>query len=210
MLSPKVTNTIRFEQRPQVMSREEESSSARTLHVSGDSPVKRVAGAIAWIAREGECPRILATLPKATNTACKAIAIARNFLEQDKMDIGTYPRFSGSGNRGDDGFTFTLAKASIETVQDTRDLTEMKISKNSKPTTVAGAISARIRDRQRVCLACIGRECVTVAVRSIVIARGFLSQDSIDISFRPEFKDINFKDGRTSSSLQFHIYPQSI
>lgn len=190
--------------------------------MSGESPVKKVAGAIAWIAREGECPRILATQPPAINTACKAIAIARTFLQKDKMDIMAYPRFSNPSRRSDDSFTFELSKTSLTVNNQSRKrfkteespaeevVQEMKISKNSKPPTVAGAISARVREGQRVALACIGRDCVSVAIRSIAIARSYLAEDSVDISFRPCFKDISFQDGRTSSSLQFHILAQQV
>jgi len=243
---------------------------ARELHVSGDSPVKRVAGAIAWIAREGECPRILATQPPAINTACKAIAIARNYLRQDNIDICAYPNFSPGRRRTDDSFTFNLNKTArrrepptnnynksvkqqpaqppapssqqpvpqqqpapqrpqdqpdepqkIQEQEDSKNLQEensttdedvqqMKISKNSAPPTVAGAISARVREGQRVVLACIGPDCVAIAVRSIAIARSYLSEDAVDVSFRPRFQDINFSDGRTSSSLQFSILAQQI
>eukprot|EP00494_Astrolonche_serrata_P023225 UN23483 len=150
--------------------------SGRELHVSGESPVRKVAGAISWIAREGECPRILATQPPAINTACKAIAIARNYLREDNIDVSAYPRFSPNRRRTDDSFTFILAKAVKRAEKYQRGQTsdedeqQMKISKNSKPPTVAGAISARVREGQRVVLACIGPECVAIAVRSIAIA----------------------------------------
>ena len=51
---------------------------------------------------------------------------------------------------------------------------------------------------------------MAIAVRSIAIARSYLSEDAVDISFRPRFEDIKFNDGRTSSSLQFHILAQQI
>merc|ERR550517_603815 len=83
----------------------------RMLHVSGQSPVKQVAGAISWISREGECPRLLATLAPAINQAAKAVAIARKFLEDDKIDISVFPMFTPGRRRQDESFTFLLRKS---------------------------------------------------------------------------------------------------
>merc|ERR1719266_2820377 len=89
------------------------SGEKRMLHVSGQSPVKQVAGAIAWISREGECPKLLATLAPAVNQAAKAVAIARKFMEEDKIDIACYPMFTPGRRRQDESFTFLLRKSNI-------------------------------------------------------------------------------------------------
>merc|ERR1719450_916262 len=87
----------------------------RMLHVSGQSPVKQVAGAIAWISREGECPKLLATLPPAINQAAKAVAMARKFMEEDKIDVAVYPMFTPGRRRQDESFTFILRKTVTRT-----------------------------------------------------------------------------------------------
>jgi len=191
--------------------------SARLLHVSGQSPVKQVAGAISWISREGECPRLLATLAPAINQAAKAVAIARKFLEDDKIDIAVYPMFTPGRRRQDESFTFLLRKNSM-----TRGVQadvggfaedgsqELKVSKQSNPGTVAGAIAARVREGQRVVLSSIGPRSVSKAISSIAIARQYLSEDGVDISFRPSFLNIEFEDGRRSSCLQFQLLAQQI
>lgn len=189
--------------------------SARLLHVSGQSPVKQVAGAISWISREGECPRLLATLAPAINQAAKAVAIARKFLEDDKIDIAVYPMFTPGRRRQDESFTFLLRKNSM-----TRGVPgggiaddgsqELKVSKQSNPGTVAGAIAARVREGQRVVLSSIGPRSVSKAISSIAIARQYLSEDGVDISFRPSFLNIEFEDGRRSSCLQFQLLAQQI
>jgi len=186
------------------------SGSARLLHVSGKSPVKQVAGAISWISRSGECPRLLATLAPAINQAAKAVAIARKFLEEDKIDIACYPMFTPGRRRQDESFTFILRKNTIRSVVLDDGTQELKVSKQSNPGTVAGAIAARVREGQRVVLSSIGPLSVLRAISSIAIARQYLAEDGVDISFRPSFLNIEFKDGRRSSCLQFQLLAQQI
>jgi len=186
------------------------SGSARLLHVSGQSPVKQVAGAISWISRGGECPRLLATLAPAINQAAKAVAIARKFLEEDKIDIACYPMFTPGRRRQDESFTFLLRKSTIRAVVLDDGTQELKVSKQSNPGTVAGAIAARVREGQRVVLSSIGPLSVSKAISSIAIARQYLAEDGVDISFRPSFLNIEFNDGRRSSCLQFQLLAQQI
>jgi len=184
--------------------------SARLLHVSGQSPVKQVAGAISWISREGECPRLLATLAPAVNQAAKAVAIARKFLEDDKIDIACYPMFTPGRRRQEESFTFILRKSTIRAVLLDDGTQELKVSKQSNPGTVAGAIAARVRKGERVVLSSIGPISVSKAISSIAIARQYLANDGVDISFRPYFLNIEFEDGRRSSCLQFQLLAQQI
>jgi len=186
------------------------SESARLLHVSGQSPVKQVAGAISWISREGECPRLLATLAPAVNQAAKAVAIARKFLEEDKIDIACYPMFTPGRRRQDESFTFILRKSTIRALVLDDGTQELKVSSKSNPGTVAGAIAARVREGQRVVLSSIGPISVSKAISSIAIARQYLAEDGVDISFRPSFLNIEFEDGRRSSCLQFQLLAQQI
>jgi len=190
--------------------RNKRSDSARLLHVSGQSPVKQVAGAISWISRAGECPRLLATLAPAINQAAKAVAIARKFLEEDKIDIACYPMFTPGRRRQDESFTFLLRKSTMRAVVLDDGTQELKVSKQSNPGTVAGAIAARVREGQRVVLSSIGPLSVSKAISSIAIARQYLADDGVDISFRPSFLNIEFEDGRRSSCLQFQLLAQQI
>jgi len=190
--------------------RKARSKSSRLLHVSGKSLVKQVAGAISHISREGECPRILATLAPAINQAAKAIAIARKFLEEDNIDITCNPMFTPGRRRQDESFTFILHKRALRGVVLHDGTQELKVSKQSNAGTVAGAIAARVREGQRVVLSSIGPLSVSKAICSIIIARQYLAEDGVDISFRPSFMNIQFDDGRKSSCLRFQLLAQQI
>jgi stage V sporulation protein S len=63
------------------------------LKVSGKSVPKSVAGAIAQVLRREPTAILQAVGPDAINQAVKSIAIARSYLEDDRLDIATYPSF---------------------------------------------------------------------------------------------------------------------
>jgi len=197
----------------------------RTLQVGQQSPPKQVAGAIAHISREGECPRILltyksaATYHAAVNQAVKGIAIARQFLATERIELCIYPDFSEHRHQhsnGEDGsstekFTFIMRKAVKYTPNVFDETTqELKVSKDSKAFTVAGAIAGRVREGQRVVLSAIGPKAVMAAVRSIAFARQYLAEDGVDICFRPSFVNLEFDNGRKSSCIQFQILAQQV
>ncbi|KAG2422005.1 hypothetical protein HYH02_015546 [Chlamydomonas schloesseri] len=48
---------------------------------------------------------------------------------------------------------------------------------------------------------CIGPECINVAIKAIAIARTYLQQDTIDLSFQPAFRDAD----RSKKSLALYI-----
>jgi stage V sporulation protein S len=52
-----------------------------------------VAGAIAALLRQGGAVEVQAIGPHAVNQAVKAIAVARSYLEQDRLDLTTTPSF---------------------------------------------------------------------------------------------------------------------
>merc|ERR1711964_649623 len=70
------------------------TGSNRVLRCAKDTNVKNLAGSIAWISRDGECPEILCSSALAINQGVKAMAIARNYLAGDKIDYYVYPSFA--------------------------------------------------------------------------------------------------------------------
>jgi len=63
------------------------------LKVSASSKPKAVAGALSAVLRNGEGVELQAVGAGAVNQAVKAIAIARGFLEADRIDIAAVPSF---------------------------------------------------------------------------------------------------------------------
>lgn len=63
----------------------------------------------------------------------------------------------------------------------------LKVSAQSQPKSVAGAIAALLRDAGSVEMQAIGAGAVNQAVKSIAIARGYVAPNGIDLVCIPAF-----------------------
>ncbi len=78
----------------------------------------------------------------------------------------------------------------------------LKVSGNSRPSSVAGAIAGVIRQAQRVEVQSIGAGATNQAVKAIAIARGYLISSGIDIMCIPAFIDVTIEnEERTAIKL---------
>ena len=66
----------------------------------------------------------------------------------------------------------------------------LKISNKSNPNSVAGAVSAIIKERGKVEMQAIGAGALNQAIKSIAIARGFLAPMGIDLVCVPAFTEV--------------------
>ena len=80
----------------------------------------------------------------------------------------------------------------------------LKVSKNSNPASVAGALSGVIRERGTAELQAIGAAAVNQAVKSVAIARGFLAPGGYDIVCIPAFSEIEVQ-GEERTAIKFLI-----
>ena len=80
----------------------------------------------------------------------------------------------------------------------------LKVSKNSNPGSVAGALSGVIRERGCAELQAIGAAAVNQAVKSVAIARGFLAPGGYDIVCIPAFSEIEVQ-GEERTAIKFLI-----
>mmetsp|Transcript_15592 Transcript_15592/g.47052 ORF Transcript_15592/g.47052 Transcript_15592/m.47052 type:complete len:155 (-) Transcript_15592:1440-1904(-) len=63
------------------------------IKVSGESSTKKVAGKIAHDARSGEPPAMLCKGASSLNQAVKAVAVARQYLQEEGSDLTCQPAF---------------------------------------------------------------------------------------------------------------------
>ncbi|MCL2349924.1 MAG: stage V sporulation protein S [Defluviitaleaceae bacterium] len=80
----------------------------------------------------------------------------------------------------------------------------LKVSANSIPKNVAGAIAAVVRNGEAVEIMTIGAAAVNQAVKSIAIARGYVAPNGIDLVCVPAFAEIEL-DGKSRTSMKFQI-----
>ena len=78
----------------------------------------------------------------------------------------------------------------------------IKVSANSHPLAVAGAIAGIIREHKHAEVQAIGAGAVNQAVKALILATGYLKEDSIRIAFVPEFADVKIEENlRTAIKL---------
>lgn len=70
----------------------------------------------------------------------------------------------------------------------------LKVSAQSRPSAVAGAIAGVIREKGRAEVQAIGAGAVNQAIKAIAIARGYLVPSGLDIICVPSFTDVVIND----------------
>jgi stage V sporulation protein S len=70
----------------------------------------------------------------------------------------------------------------------------IKVSARSRSTAVAGAIAGVVREHNRAEVQAIGAGAVNQAVKAVAIARGYLSDDDIDVIAIPFFTEVMIED----------------
>lgn len=80
----------------------------------------------------------------------------------------------------------------------------IKVAVTSRSTAVAGAIAGVMREKGHVDVQAIGAGAVNQAVKAIIIARGYLELDGIDIVCVPSFTDVTIDD-QERTAVRFTI-----
>jgi len=70
----------------------------------------------------------------------------------------------------------------------------IEVSARSRSTAVAGAIAGVVREHRRAEVQAIGAGAVNQAVKAVAIARGYLSEDNIDVITIPYFTEVVIDD----------------
>jgi len=83
----------------------------------------------------------------------------------------------------------------------------LKVSANSQPKSVAGAIAAVMRDSGMVECQAVGAGAVNQAVKSIAIARGYVAPNGIDLVCVPAFAKILIE-GEERTAIRFQLEPR--
>lgn len=82
----------------------------------------------------------------------------------------------------------------------------IKVSANSRTAAVAGAIAGVIREHHIAEVQSIGAGAVNQAVKAIILAKGYLANDGIDIVCVPEFVDVDIS-GKVRTAIKIVVTP---
>ncbi|WP_291632331.1 stage V sporulation protein S [Clostridium sp.] len=80
----------------------------------------------------------------------------------------------------------------------------LKVSANSQPKSVAGALAAVLRCNPVAQLQAVGAGAVNQAVKAIAITRGFVAPNGIDLVVIPAFVEISI-DGEKRTAIKFIV-----
>jgi len=80
----------------------------------------------------------------------------------------------------------------------------LKVSSDSKPKAVAGALAAVLRDHGSAELQAIGAGAVNQAVKAIAITRGFVAPNGIDLVAIPAFTKVEIE-GSERTAIRFLV-----
>jgi len=83
----------------------------------------------------------------------------------------------------------------------------LKVSAQSQPKSVAGALAAVLRERTTAEIQAVGAGAVNQAVKAIAITRGFVAPNGIDLVVVPAFSEIQI-DGEDRTAIKFIVEPR--
>lgn len=83
----------------------------------------------------------------------------------------------------------------------------LKVSAQSQPKSVAGALAAILREKSTAELQAVGAGAVNQAVKAIAITRGFVAPNGIDLIVVPAFSEIVI-DGEDRTAIKFLVEPR--
>ncbi len=83
----------------------------------------------------------------------------------------------------------------------------LKVSATSSPKSVAGALTAVLREYGRAEVQAVGAGAVNQAIKAIAITRGFVAPNGIDLIMIPAFVEIDI-DNETRTAIKFLIEPR--
>lgn len=87
--------------------------------------------------------------------------------------------------------------------------TIIRVSANSHPSEVGGCIANVYRDHGRAYVQAIGAGAVNQAVKGLIIARGYLSMEGIDVAFAPAFVTVQI-DGCERTAVRLEIVERAV
>lgn len=80
----------------------------------------------------------------------------------------------------------------------------IKVSGTSRTSAVAGAIAGVFREQKHAEVQAIGAVAVNQAVKAMVLAKGYLREDGLEVVFSPEFVDVEIE-GKVRTAIKFVV-----
>lgn len=83
----------------------------------------------------------------------------------------------------------------------------IKVSARSRTAAVAGAVAGVMRETNRAEVQAIGAGAVNQAIKAIIIAKGYLAEEGVDIICAPSFVEVEI-DGQERTAIRVLVEPR--
>ncbi len=145
--------------------------------------------------------------PYCVNQASKALAVANKYLAEDSFSLQCRAERVVSAEEPELRDLFELDISRGVRTHVVHEYTALRCAKDSDPEAVAASdIMPKLRENTaRVQIQSIGPLAVFKAVDAICCARQMLLEEGSDLSFVPEFKDIEFDDNAVRTGVSFNL-----
>ena len=97
--------------------------------------------------------------------------------------------------------------ATYSTFEGVTTMEILKVSAQSQPKAIAGALAAVLREHGRSEIQAIGAGAVNQAVKAIAIARGYVAPNGMDLIAKPAFSEVDI-DGENRTAIRLIIEPR--
>lgn len=183
--------------------------------------VKKLAGAISHSLRARGEINVRCFGSASIGKAAKALAITRNYIDVQKLQLECSPAFITTKIDGNDltGICFVAfaSEKSPERIQpdyskcksvlmvkaDPKDIDPEERKKNVKK--LAGAIAHALEENKEVAVRCFGNATIGKAAKALAIARGYVATRGPDLYCFPIFIVANM-DGKERTGICFYTY----
>eukprot|EP00929_Paragymnodinium_shiwhaense_P060728 TRINITY_DN3031_c0_g1_i2.p1 TRINITY_DN3031_c0_g1~~TRINITY_DN3031_c0_g1_i2.p1 ORF type:complete len:464 (+),score=109.41 TRINITY_DN3031_c0_g1_i2:141-1532(+) len=159
--------------------------------VGPDSDVHKTAGYIAAALRNGGPVTLSATSANGMNQALKALALARQLVAEEQLDLSLHPIVDDYDDRDPEYIEMMVSVVTDGWLRDSSPETKLTVSGESLPSKVAGSVAYNMREGVDVAMTAMGPQAISRCVRSIYVAQQYLdadeTNDSGEIVFVPNF-----------------------
>ena len=83
----------------------------------------------------------------------------------------------------------------------------IKVSARSRTAAVAGAVAGVMREENRAEVQAIGAGAVNQSLKAIIIAKGYLAEEGVDIVCTPSFVEVDI-DGQERTAIRILVEPR--
>ena len=83
----------------------------------------------------------------------------------------------------------------------------LKVSAQSNPNSVAGALAGIVREKNGAEIQAIGAGAINQSIKAVAIARGFMAPSGIELVVIPAFTDIEI-DGEERTAIKLIVQPR--